>query len=72
MIFLFIGTHIALFRKAGAAGPINEDPIHPTLPPESFYPRQVIMDMAFALLLMIGLGFLAYFHPVQLGELSGS
>ena len=70
MIFLFIGTHIALFRKAGAAGPINEDPIHPTLPPESFYPRQVIMDMAFALLLMIGLGFLAYFHPVQLGPLA--
>ena len=70
MIFLFIGTHIALFRKAGAAGPINEDPIHPKLPPESFYPRQVIMDMAFALLLMIGLGFLAYFHPVQLGPLA--
>ena len=35
--------------------------------PESFYPRQVIMDMAFALLLMIGLGFLAYFRPVLLG-----
>jgi ubiquinol-cytochrome c reductase cytochrome b subunit len=70
MIFLFIGLHIALFRKAGAAGPINEDPIHPQLPPESFYPRQVIMDMAFALLLMVGLGFLAYFHPVQLGPIA--
>ncbi len=70
MIFLFIGIHIALFRKAGPAGPIHEDPIHPKLPPESFYPRQVIMDMAFALLLMIGLGFLAYFRPVQLGPLA--
>ncbi|MHB1840439.1 MAG: c-type cytochrome [Acidobacteriaceae bacterium] len=70
MIFLFIGLHIALFRKAGAAGPIDEDPIHPQLPPESFYPRQVIMDMAFALLLMVGLGFLAYFHPVQLGPIA--
>jgi ubiquinol-cytochrome c reductase cytochrome b subunit len=70
MIFLFIGLHIALFRKAGAAGPINEDPIDPKLPPESFYPRQVIMDMTFALLLMIGLGFLAYFHPVQLGPIA--
>src|SRR5487761_1889804 len=69
-IFLFIGLHIALFRKAGPAGPINEDPIHPQLPPESFYPRQVIMDMAFALLIMIGLGFLAYFRPVQLGPLA--
>ena len=59
MIFLFIGVHIALFRKAGAAGPINEDPINPKLPPESFYPRQVLMDMGFALLIMVGLGFLA-------------
>ena len=70
LIFLFIGTHIALFRKAGPAGPMSEDPIHPKLPPESFYPRQVIMDMAFALLLMVGLGILAYFHPVQLGPIA--
>jgi ubiquinol-cytochrome c reductase cytochrome b subunit len=70
MIFLFIGLHIALFRKAGAAGPIKEDPINPKLPPESFYPRQVVMDMAFALLLMIGLGFLSYFHPVHLGPIA--
>jgi ubiquinol-cytochrome c reductase cytochrome b subunit len=70
MIFLFIGLHVALFRKAGAAGPIHEDPVHPKLPPESFYPRQVLMDMAFALLLMVGLGFLAYFHPVQLGPVA--
>jgi len=70
MIFLFIGVHITLFRKAGAAGPINEDPINPKLPPESFYPRQVVMDMAFALLIMVGLGFLAYFHPVQLGPIA--
>ncbi len=70
MIFLFIGIHIALFRKAGAAGPIDEDPIHPQLPPESFYPRQVLMDMAFAMLLMVGLGFLAYFHPVELGPIA--
>ena len=34
MIFLFIGIHIALFRKAGPAGPIHEYPIHPKLPPE--------------------------------------
>jgi ubiquinol-cytochrome c reductase cytochrome b subunit len=70
MIFLFIGLHIALFRKAGAAGPINEDPVNHKLPPESFYPRQVVLDMAFALLIMVGLGFLAYFHPVQLGPIA--
>ena len=44
--------------------------VNPKLPPESFYPRQVLMDMAFALLLMVGLGFLAYFHPVQLGPIA--
>ncbi len=69
-IFGFIAIHIFLFRKAGAAGPINEDPIHPKLKPEGFYPRQVLMDMAFAMLLMVGLGFLAYFHPEGLGPIA--
>jgi ubiquinol-cytochrome c reductase cytochrome b subunit len=69
-IFAFIAAHIFLFRKAGAAGPINEDPIHPKLSPEGFYPRQVIMDMALALLLMVGLGFLSYFHPAGLGPIA--
>jgi ubiquinol-cytochrome c reductase cytochrome b subunit len=69
-IFLLIAAHIALFRKAGPAGPINEDPVQPKLAPESFYPRQVLMDMGFALLLIIGLGVLAYFHPVALGPVA--
>jgi ubiquinol-cytochrome c reductase cytochrome b subunit len=69
-IFAFIAAHIFLFRKAGAAGPINEDPVHPKLPPEGFYPRQVLMDMALALLLMVGLGFLAYIHPAGLGPIA--
>jgi ubiquinol-cytochrome c reductase cytochrome b subunit len=69
-IFAFVAVHIALFRKAGPAGPINEDPIEPKLPAEGFYPRQVLMDMAFALLLMIGLGILSFFHPATLGPLA--
>ena len=69
-IFAFIAVHIALFRKAGPAGPIHEDPIEPKLPAEGFYPRQVLMDMAFALLLMIGLGILSFFHPATLGPLA--
>jgi mono/diheme cytochrome c family protein len=40
------------------------------MPAEYFYPKQVIMDMAFSLLLMAGLGFLAYFHPVGLGPIA--
>ena len=69
-IFALIAIHIYLFRKAGAAGPIHEDPVAPKLPAENFYPRQVLMDMGFALLLMVGLGFLAYFHPVGLGPIA--
>jgi ubiquinol-cytochrome c reductase cytochrome b subunit len=70
LIFAFIAIHIFLFRKAGAAGPVNEDPVEPKLPAENFYPRQVLMDMGFAMLLMIGLGFLAYFHPIGLGPIA--
>lgn len=69
-IFALVAIHIYLFRKAGAAGPIHEDPVEPKLPPESFYPRQVLMDMGFALLLMVGLGFLAYFRPMGLGPIA--
>ncbi len=69
-IFSLIAIHIFLFRKAGAAGPINEDPIEPKLAPEGFYPRQVLMDMALALLIMVGLGFLSYFHPAGLGPIA--
>jgi len=70
MIFLLVGIHIVLFRKAGPAGPIKEDALHPKLPPAPFYPRQVLMDMGFALLLMAGLGIFAYFRPVGLGPIA--
>ncbi len=70
LIFIFIGTHIALFRKAGAAGPMHADPTEPKLATEPFYPRQVIMDMGLALLLMVGLGVLSYFHPVGLDTIA--
>src|SRR6202047_2203522 len=29
VIFALVASHIFLFRKAGAAGPVNEDPYHP-------------------------------------------
>jgi ubiquinol-cytochrome c reductase cytochrome b subunit len=67
LIFALIATHIALFRKAGAAGPINEDPVKPHLPVELFYPGQVLIDMAFVLVVMGVLGMLAHFVPVTLG-----
>jgi len=69
-IFLFVGAHIFLFRKAGPAGPVKEDPIHPKLAPEPFYPRQVLFDMGFVLLIMATLAGLAYFHPATLGPIA--
>ena len=69
-IVLFICAHIFLFRKAGPAGPANEDPIHPKLAPEPFYPRQVLFDMGFVLLIMAALAGLAYLRPVTLGPIA--
>src|SRR6516225_10930122 len=63
----FIAIHVYLFRKAGAAGPPSEDPIHPKLPTQRFYPRQVLMDTAVALLMICILGFFAHYVPMELG-----
>jgi len=62
-----VASHIFLFRKAGAAGPVNEDPFEPKLKPELFYPRQVLMDLSLTALLIIGLGLMSFFMPMQLG-----
>ncbi len=70
IIFLFIAGHVFMFRKAGAAGPIAEDPVHPHLPAETFYPKQVIIDMAFVLVVMGVLGMLAHFVPEELGPVA--
>src|ERR1700682_1377869 len=66
-IFVLVASHIFLFRKAGAAGPINEDPYHPKQKAELFYPRQVLMDLSLTALLIIGLGVFCFFAPMQLG-----
>ena len=63
----FIAAHVYLFRKAGAAGPPSEDPVHPRLPTERFYPRQVVMDTIVALVMILVLGLLAHFAPTELG-----
>lgn len=66
-IFLFITTHVYLFRKAGAAGPVSEDPLYPRQPPEMFYPRQLGLDLVFVFLIMAALGTLSLLHPYELG-----
>ncbi len=67
LILLMIVAHIYLFRKAGPAGPIEENPVTPKLPTERFFPRQLGMDTIFALLLALTIAGLSYFYPVQLG-----
>jgi len=66
-IFAFVAMHVYLFRKAGAAGPISEDPIHPKQPAEPFYPKQVIVDGIFALLIILVLAVISHFSPFELG-----
>ena len=66
-IFAFVALHVYLFRKAGAAGPISEDPVAPKQRTEPFYPRQVIVDAAFALLIIALLASMAHFLPFDLG-----
>jgi ubiquinol-cytochrome c reductase cytochrome b subunit len=63
----FIAAHVFFFRKAGAAGPIKEDPVHPKLPPVPFYPRQVIIDAVFAIMLIGILAIIALRTPMDLG-----
>ena len=66
-IFALVAGHILLFRKAGAAGPVDEHPIRPTQKVELFYPRQVLMDLSLTTLLIAALGFLSLLYPINLG-----
>ena len=67
LIFPFVGLHVYLFRKAGAAGPFQGDPAELKKSAEMFYPRQVVMDVVFALVITSVLGLLAHFTPMDLG-----
>jgi ubiquinol-cytochrome c reductase cytochrome b subunit len=70
LISAFVAIHVYLFRKAGAAGPVHADPITPKLPTESFYPRQVFMDLVFTFVIIVVLGVLSYFKPFPLGPVA--
>lgn len=69
-ILMFVAAHIFLFRKAGPAGPVSEHPVTPKLHTEPFYPRQVLFDMLFALVIVAVLAGLSYLRPVTLGPLA--
>jgi mono/diheme cytochrome c family protein len=67
MIFGFLVAHVFFFRKAGAAGPIQEDPIAPKLPTVPFYPRQVVLDAIFSIAIIGILALFALRLPTSLG-----
>ncbi len=67
ILILFMAAHVFFFRKAGAAGPIKEDPVHPKLPAVPFYPRQVAIDAIFAIILLGLLALSATAIPMDLG-----
>jgi ubiquinol-cytochrome c reductase cytochrome b subunit len=67
LIFAFVAIHVYLFRRAGAAGPIQGDSEKLKRTAEPFYPRQVLFDVIFALLIIVGLGLLAHYAPTELG-----
>ena len=62
-----IAAHIYLFRKAGPAGTFKEDPVEPKAAAQPFYPRQLILDMAAGLLILLALALAARFCPIRLG-----
>ncbi|MGH9352824.1 MAG: cytochrome b N-terminal domain-containing protein, partial [Terriglobia bacterium] len=64
-LLAFVGAHLFLFRKAGPAGPPNAASSQEKV--GIFYPTQVVLDAAFALLLIIMLALLAHFIPKGLG-----
>lgn len=64
-LLAFVGAHLFLFRKAGPAGPPS--PAAAKKKVGIFYPTQVVLDAAFALLLIIILALLAHFVPKGLG-----
>ena len=65
-IFTFVAVHVYAFRRAGAAGPPTENPVAPKLPAEPFYPRQLVIDMGVAMLIIVALGLCAYLWPAEL------
>ncbi len=67
LMFGMVALHVYLFRKAGAAGPISEDPVAPKQPAQPFYPHQVVIDAIFALAIIAVLAYLAHFAPFPLG-----
>lgn len=62
-----IAAHVFWFRRAGPAGPVQGDTQTLKRKTEPFYPKQVLFDLLFALLIIGCLGLLAHYLPAALG-----
>jgi ubiquinol-cytochrome c reductase cytochrome b subunit len=65
-----VAAHLALFRKAGAAGPPLPDEEIRRRPSQTFFPAQVFKDFVFGIGLILLLGALAWKRPVTLGPVA--
>ena len=70
LIVLVVAMHIFFFRKAGAAGPPVDEATRAKLPVEPFFPRQVVKDFVFGMLIIVVLGALAMTMPATLGPMA--
>ncbi|MCI0485230.1 MAG: cytochrome b N-terminal domain-containing protein [Blastocatellia bacterium] len=61
---LLVVLHIYLFRRAGAAGPTHNKDDHKVA---RFYPKQLLKDSIFVLIVFVALLLLARFMPARLG-----
>ncbi len=64
ILIVFAISHVALFRKAGAAGPFHH---RDDARVEMFYPRQAFIDAVFFLILFLVLVVVALRYPAILG-----
>ncbi|MGZ3408199.1 MAG: cytochrome b N-terminal domain-containing protein [Polyangia bacterium] len=69
-IGLMVVAHVFLFRKAGAAGPPVVEEVRRQLPVEPFFPRQVLKDFLFGIVVIVVLGGLAITHPTTIGPMA--
>ncbi len=65
MTILFIVVHLYLFRHAGPAGPLTDNPARRGV--ERFYPMQLFKDTIATILVVVVLAVLAYAQPALLG-----
>jgi ubiquinol-cytochrome c reductase cytochrome b subunit len=65
-----LALHVFLFRRAGAAGPPVDEEKRKRLPVEPFYPRQVLKDFAFGIVVILVLAAFALWRPTTLGPMA--